>query len=58
MSTNDVIGVFENHTAAEDAVRKLQREGFDMRQLSIIGKGYHTTDHVVGFYTTGDRLKS
>ena len=57
-SGNDVIGVFENHTAAEDAVRKLQREGFDMRQLSIIGKGYHTTDHVVGFYTTGDRLKS
>ena len=53
-----VVGVFDNHSAAEEAVRKLQRDGFDMRRLSIIGKGYHKDEQVVGFYTTGDRMKT
>jgi hypothetical protein len=29
-----------------------------MKKLSIIGKGYHSEEHPVGFYTTGDRIKS
>jgi len=29
-----------------------------MQQLSIIGKGYHSEEHPVGFYTLGDRIKS
>lgn len=51
------IGVYENHTAAEEAVRQLQRSGFDMKQLSIVGKDYHSDEHVVGYYNTGDRMK-
>jgi hypothetical protein len=58
MNTSTVIGVFDNHGAAEYAIRKLQRGGFDMRRLSIIGKGYHKDEQVVGFYTTGDRVKT
>jgi hypothetical protein len=58
MSTSKVIGVFDNHWAAEEAVRRLQRGGFDMRQLSIVGKGYHTNEQVIGFYTRGERLKT
>jgi len=27
-----------------------------MKQLSIVGKDYHTEEHVVGYYTTGDRM--
>lgn len=28
-----------------------------MHKLSIIGKGYHTDEQVVGYYNTGDRMK-
>jgi hypothetical protein len=42
---------------AEQAVKQLQEEGFDMKKLSIIGKDYHSDEHVVGYYSTGDRMK-
>jgi uncharacterized membrane protein len=54
---NSVIAMFDRHTQAEEAVKKLQREGFDMKGLSIVGKDYHTDEHVVGYYTTGERMK-
>ena len=53
---NSVVAVFESHTKAEDAVRELQKSGFDMKKLSIVGKDYHTDEHVVGYYNTGDRM--
>jgi len=54
--TNSVVAVFESHEQAENAVRELQRDGFDMKHLSIVGKDYHTEEHVVGYYTTCDRM--
>ena len=29
-----------------------------MTKLSIVGKDYHTEEHVVGYYNTGDRMKA
>ena len=55
-NTNSVVAIFESHDQAEDAVRELQKDGFDMKKLSIVGKDYHTEEHVVGYYTTGDRM--
>ena len=55
---NAVVAIYNTHTEAEEAVRELQRSGFDMTQLSIVGKDYHTEDHVVGYYNTGDRMKA
>jgi Heat induced stress protein YflT domain len=54
---DSVIAVFGDHLAAEAAVKKLNAAGFDMKNLSIVGKGYHTDEKVVGFYNTGDRVK-
>ena len=28
-----------------------------MKHLSVVGKGYHSEEKVVGFYNTGDRIK-
>jgi uncharacterized membrane protein len=53
---NSIVAIFESHNQAEDAVRELQKEGFDMKKLSIVAKDYHTDEHVVGYYTTGDRM--
>jgi uncharacterized membrane protein len=54
---NSVVALFDQHTQAEEAVKQLQHDGFDMKNLSIVGKDYQTDEHVVGYYTAGDRMK-
>ena len=54
---NTVVAVFADHQGAEGAVKKLAAAGFDMKHLSVVGKGYHTDEKVVGFYNVGDRIK-
>ena len=54
---NAVVGIFDSHIKAETSIRELQRSGFDMKKLSIVGKDYHPEEHVVGYYNTGDRMK-
>jgi hypothetical protein len=54
---NSVVAVFADHASAEAAVRKLADAGIDMKHLSVVGKGYHTDEKVIGFYNTGDRVK-
>ena len=53
---NSVVAIFDSHDRAEDAIRELQKSGFDMKKLSIIGRDYHTEENVVGDHTTGDRM--
>ena len=55
-NTNSVVAVFQSHDQAEAAVRELQKDGFDMKQLSIVGKDIRTEEHVVGYYNAGDRM--
>ena len=55
--TNAVIAVYDAHSAAEGAVKELQKSGFDMKKLSVVGKDYHTDEQVVGYYNAGDRMK-
>jgi len=48
-----VIAVFPDHPAAEAAVKKLSGAGVAIDQLSVVGKGYHVEEKVVGFYNIG-----
>ncbi len=54
---NSVVGIYNTHTDAEAAVKELQKSGFEMKKLSVVGKDYHTEENVVGFYNAGDRMK-
>ena len=54
---NAVVGIFDSHLKAETSIKELQRAGFDMKKLSIVGKDYHPEEHVVGYYNAGDRMK-
>ena len=54
---NAVAGVCNSHTEAEAAVKELQKSGFDMPTLSIVGKDSHTVEHVIGYYNAGDRMQ-
>jgi hypothetical protein len=49
---------FDTHADAENSVRLLALSGFNMRRLSVIGRGYHSEEHPIGFYTKGDRIRS
>jgi len=56
-NNNCVVAVFKLHTEAEAAINELNKSGFDMKKLSIIGRDYHTDEHVIGYYNAGDRMK-
>ena len=54
---NAVVRVYDPHTETTLTIKELQRSGFDMNKLSIVGKDYHTVERVMGHYHTGDRMK-
>jgi Heat induced stress protein YflT domain len=56
-SENAIVAVYKSHVEAEAAVQELQRANFDMKKLSIVGKDYHSEEHVVGYYNAGDRMR-
>jgi hypothetical protein len=55
--THAVVARFDTHQAAEDAVKTLVAAGFEMDILSVVGRGFHTDEKVVGFYNIGDRVR-
>jgi uncharacterized membrane protein len=56
--THTIVSHFPSHTEAEKVVLELQKEGFDLEKLSIIGKDYQTTEQVRGFLTWKDTAKA
>ncbi|MBW4444874.1 MAG: hypothetical protein KME10_27535 [Plectolyngbya sp. WJT66-NPBG17] len=54
---HEVVSIFSSHVEAEAAVLELQKAGFDMQKISIIGKNYETSEHVRGFLTWKDTAK-
>jgi hypothetical protein len=56
-ANNSVVAIYRQHSDADLAIKELQRGGVDLHKLSIVGKGYHTDEQAVGYYTAGDRMK-
>jgi hypothetical protein len=52
-----VIATYLDHASAEDAVRRLQKEGIPLQNLSIVGKDFQTVEKPLGFVTTGTVAK-
>lgn len=52
---NTCVSIYPTHQATEQALGKLQLEVIDLQQVSIVGKGYHGTEHPIGFYNTDGR---
>jgi hypothetical protein len=48
--------VCDTHFQAEQAIQTLMKGGLDASKISLIGKGYHSEEQPVGFYTTGDKV--
>jgi uncharacterized membrane protein len=45
---NTAIGVYATQQDAEQAIRALERDGFDMRKLSVLARGMSEERHVIG----------
>lgn len=54
---NSCIGIYKTHTAAENGIKELQRAGFNMKEIPIVGKGYHAEEQAAGFYHPVERVK-
>ena len=52
-----IIAVFPNHEDADKAVQALAAAGIGVKNISVVGKGYHTEEKVMGFYNMGDRMQ-
>ncbi len=57
LQNESVVAVFGEHQEADAAVKKLVGAGFTPDNLSIVGKGYHSEEKVVGFYNAGERIQ-
>jgi hypothetical protein len=57
MDTNSNVAVYQSHEQATAAVATLREAGIDVNKISIVGKDYHTDEHVTGYYNAGDRMK-
>jgi uncharacterized membrane protein len=55
--SQSVVAIYESHTDAEDCIKALEHAGLDIQRLSIVGKDFHTEEHALGFFTSGDRIK-
>jgi hypothetical protein len=57
LGNSAAVAIYDTHELADQAIKELQKAGFSMDKLSIIGKGYHSEEQPVGFYTTGSKMK-
>lgn len=57
-NVNSIVAVYEERADAAAGLRKLQKAGFDMNNLSVVGKEYFNEEHGVGYYhNSGERMK-
>jgi len=52
-----VVAVYESDTGIVEAVRELQKSGFDMKTVSIVGKDDRAENQLAGYYNSGGRMK-
>jgi hypothetical protein len=52
-----IVAVYKRHEDAEDAVRKLERAGIPMKNISIIGRNFQLREDVQGYYRPSDAAK-
>lgn len=54
--TDHAVAVYATHQQAEDAIKLLNKSGYSMKNLSIIGQNYETEEQPIGFVNAGNRM--
>jgi uncharacterized membrane protein len=55
---SSVVAVYPDHVAAERAVRQLHESGFNLGDLSIVGRDFQVTEEPYGLVSRGDYVKA
>jgi hypothetical protein len=55
--SNATVALFAEQADVDAAIRSLRDAHFALAAVSIVGKGHHTDESVIGYYTTTDRMK-
>ena len=55
---SSVMAVYPDRSAAERAVRQLHEAGFELGDLSIVGRDFQKTEELYGFVSRGDYVKA
>lgn len=55
---NSVVSIFANQDQANAAIKTLQTGGINLSRISLVGRGVHSEQRVVGYYNAGDRMKA
>jgi hypothetical protein len=56
---NAVVRVYDPHAEAQATLEDLERSGFAMNNLSIVGKDYHSDKQFIGgYHNAGDQMKT
>ncbi len=58
LMTSSVVAVYPDHFAAERAVRQLHDAGFDLGELSIVGRDFEENEEPYGLVSRGDYVKT
>ncbi len=58
LTQDSLLCVSRTHADAEKAIRCLSTSGIDMTRLSLIGRGYHSEEHPLGFYTAKEKVRA
>src|ERR1700724_2854624 len=54
---SSVVAVYPDHPSAEEAVRRLLKEGFAMKDVSIVGRDFRVEEEPIGFVSGRDFVK-
>lgn len=55
--SNAIVAIYKSHVEAEVGVRQLQKSGFDVQKISIVGRDHQTAERVIGNYSIGERMR-
>ena len=57
LQENATVAIYATPGQAQDAIKELEKSGFNLKRLSIVGKAYNEQDEVVAYYRQGDQMK-
>lgn len=52
-----VLASYDSHEMAENAILRLQENGFDVTRFSIVAVDLYLSEKALGFYDASDRMK-
>jgi hypothetical protein len=52
-----LVAEYDSHRETEQSIKDLEKAGFEMKQLSIVGKAFESENRVVGYSGSGERMK-